>query len=178
MAEQELNYMQDLQIDQAALDLEWVSLPTKIMRYSVAYSQAGFDRDRAKQNLDVVRANLDASIRAELMTAGAKFTEAVVDGRIKTSPTYLEAQDRHMKAEREASMMQQAVYAFQALKTALENLTKLKGMNYYSDAYVPPEMTQSAMEGGRAAQEEALGKAMGEEAPPRPAPLRSPLKRP
>ena len=118
MAEQELNYMKDLEIDQNQLDLEWVALPQKIMRYSAVFSQAGFDRDRAKQGLDVTRANLDASIRTQLISEGAKFTEAVVDGRIRTSPTYLEAQDRYMEAERLVTLYQQAVFAFQALKTA------------------------------------------------------------
>lgn len=68
----ELNYEQDLAINKNRLDEELLDQAQKMFRYSQAHAQAQLNRDRAKQALDVVKANLDSSIRFEASEAERK----------------------------------------------------------------------------------------------------------
>jgi hypothetical protein len=131
------NFEQELAINKNKLDDELLTQAQKMMRYNSAHAQAMYDRDRAKQALDVTKANLDASIRAELTASGAKFTEAVVDGKIRTSSTYIEAQDKYQKAEHEVNLLLGAVMAMNARKGMLESLVKLFLSGYWSEPRVP-----------------------------------------
>jgi len=132
----ELNFERDLYINKDLLDEELVQQPNRMMAYAKQLAQAQLNRDKAKQSLDVTRANLDSSIRAELTAAQAKFTEAVVDGRIRTSPTYIEAQDRYHKAEHDVSLLMGAVSALASRRSMLENLVKLYLSGYWSSPRV------------------------------------------
>ncbi len=132
----DFNYEQDLQINKHALDTELLEQAQKMFRYSSAHAQAMLNRDKAKQALDITKANLDSSIRAELTAAGTKFTEAVVDGRIRTSPTFIEAQERYQKTEHEVQVLLGAVMAMNARRSMLENLVRLFLGQYWSEPRV------------------------------------------
>jgi hypothetical protein len=131
-----MDYSKDLEINKHSLDNELLTQAQKMLRYSSEHAQAMYNRDRAKQSLDIVKANLDASIRAELTSAGAKFTEAVVDGKIRTAPTYIEAQEKYQKAEHEVQVLLGAVMAMNARRSMLENLVKLFLSGYWSEPHV------------------------------------------
>ena len=150
--ETEFNFEADLAIDKHSLDTELLTQAQKMMRYSAAHAQAQFDRDRAKQALDVTKANLDASIRKELTDQQVKFTEAVVDGKIRTAPNFLEEQSKFQDAEYKVNLLMGAVMAMNARKVALENLVRLFLSGYWADPRVQgggtlkAEATQDAME--------------------------------
>jgi hypothetical protein len=133
----EFDYQRDLAISKNHLDKELIAQAQKMMRYSSEHAQAQYDRDRAKQSLDVVKANLDASIRADLTASQVKFTEAVVDGKIRQSPSYLEAQDRYLKTEHQVNLLLGAVMAMNARRGMLESLVKLFLSGYWSEPRVP-----------------------------------------
>lgn len=146
-----LNFEQDLQINKHALDAELLDQAQRMFRYSSAHAQAMLNRDKAKQSLDITKANLDASIRVELTTAGTKFTEAVVDGKIRMSPGYIESQDKYQKAEHEVQLLLGAVMAMNARRSMLENLVKLFLGQYWSEPRLEgrglaPDIAQNATE--------------------------------
>ena len=183
MAEQEINYQADLTIDKHNLDVELMTQAQKMMRYSAEHAQSQYNRDQAKRNLDVVRANEDARIRIELTAAQAKFTEAVVDGKVKTSPAYLEAQDAYMKAEYRVSLLLGAVMAMNARRPMLESLVRM----IMSDWWAEPRVKGGEnMKAGAAmnATEEAISRSnelgtmippdQGSVRPPRPTPRTPP----
>ena len=128
-----MDYQSDLAIQKHSLDAELLDQTQRMFKYSSAHAQAMLNRDKAKQSLDITRANLDASIRGELTTAQVKFTEAVVDGRIRTSPTYIQAQEHYQKAEHEVQLLLGAVIAMNARRSMLENLVKLFLGQYWSE---------------------------------------------
>lgn len=179
----EPNFEADLAIDKNRLDEEWLRIAQDLMRYGVLLGQAIYDHNRAKQSLDVTMANLDASIRNEFNTATppVKFTEAMVDGKIRSAATYIEAQDKLFKASRSMQLHQQAVYAFQAKRAALENLVKLYLNNYWAEPKSP-----MAQEGLDQAYHKAVSDAIPPETlrkppeqAPKPMPKRpQPLRRP
>ena len=136
--EVEFSFETDLRIDKHNLDEELVSQANKMMRYSKAHAQAQFDRDRAKQNLDQCKARLDSEARDELNRIvddkgkTVKYTEAVVDGKVKTHPDYLEAVDRYNKAEYKVNVMFGGVMAMNARRPLLEDLVRLYSQGYWS----------------------------------------------
>lgn len=161
---EKLNYSQDLTIDQHQLELEWLAIAKQIMTYSEAFAQAIYDRNRAKEALDVTKADLDSGIRTAASTAGEKITEAVVSNRMQIMPTHIEALQNLHKADYVVDLLRGAVAAFHSKKSALENLVKLFGMKYYAEPYDPPgtDTKPMAMEQGKRAGVEALKKAMPE----------------
>lgn len=158
-----LDYKKDLTIDQHNLELEWLAIAGQIMAYSEAHVQAQFDRDRAKQRRDVVEAELDLKARTEPcpedLPKSAKTgqpTETAVLNWIHKQPEYQVAQKERQEREYVVNMLQAAVFAFQAKKTALENLVRLFGMKYYAEPYEPPG--SGVREAGKdRAKHEALG---------------------
>jgi len=157
-----LNYQEDLNIDQHQLELEWLSIAKQIMTYSEAFAQAIYDRNRAKESLDATKADLDSGIRMAASTAGEKITEAVVSNRMQVKPTHIEALQNLHKADYVVDLLRGAVAAFQAKKSALENLVRLFGMKYYAEPYDPSGSNTKpiAMEQGKRAGVEALKSVM------------------
>jgi hypothetical protein len=146
-----MEFEKDLTINKHQLDAELLDQAQRMFRYSSAHAQAMLNRDKAKQSLDITKANLDASIRFELTTAGGKFTEAVVDGKIRTSPTYIQAQEQYQKAEHEVQLLLGAVMAMNARRSMLENLVKLFLGQYWSEPRLEgrgmaPEIAQADTE--------------------------------
>lgn len=165
-----LNYARDLEIDQNQLELEWLSIAKQIMAYSEAHVQAQFNRDRAKQRRDVAEAELDRIARSEpipedlpISAKTGQPTETAVLNWVHKQPKYQEAQRERQEAEYVVNMLQAAVFAFQAKKTALENLVRLFGLKYYAEPYEPPgsDIKPQAMERGRLAATEAMRKDPG-----------------
>ena len=152
-----ISYKKELEIDQYALETEWLSIPSQILRYSTLFAQAIFDRDQAKEALEIVRAEMDRIVRMESMERGEKITEALVSSKIQLSPEYIEATKKVHEADYNVNVLRGAVNAFQAKKTALENLVRLFGMKYYSE---PSEgtrgITQIAMDKGREEHDQML----------------------
>jgi len=158
----ELNYKADLEIDQHQLELEWLAIAKQIMAYSEVFAQAIYDRNRAKEALDVTKADLDTGIRQAAAAANEKITEAVVSNRMQTKPTHIEALQNLHKADYVVDLLRGAIAAFQAKKSALENLVRLFGMKYYAEPYEEPgsDTKPIAMEQGKRAGVEALKKEM------------------
>jgi len=129
-----LDYQNDLLINKNKLDEEWIQQPSKMMRYSVELAQAIFNRNRAKENLDVIEASLDSEARKEPTPAGlGKATETAIKNWIKLQDTYREALEAYHDTDLEVNLIQGAVYALQASKSALENLVKLFLSGYWSE---------------------------------------------
>lgn len=158
-----MDYKQDLYIDKNRLDEEWLNQPMLMAKYNTMHAQAMLDRDRAKQALDVLRANLDSSIRASLAAQNAKFTEAVVDGRIKSSQEYIGAQEVLFQADNKVNTVFGAVMAFQARKAALENLVKLWLSSYWASPKAPDVISEQAYDAESARIHSALQEAMPQE---------------
>ena len=59
----EINYLADITIDQNALDLEWLDQPSLAFKYAEHASEMKRIVDVAKEDLDLVCAELDREIR-------------------------------------------------------------------------------------------------------------------
>ena len=138
-----MNYEQDLKIDDSSLDLECLDQPSLFMRYAKHAANARRFLDLAKQNLDVVKAELDKDIRESPDNYGIlKITEGSIQSAILTDKAYTEAYKEFTDAKYEADMAQNAVVAMNQKKDMLEQLIKLQGQSYFAGPKVPRDLSK------------------------------------
>lgn len=140
-----MNYERDMEIDESALDVEWLEQPNLVMRYSRNEAETERRKDLAKESLDLVRAKLDKDIRInpELFGLGdLKITETVVSNAIISHEDYKEAYKEYLDANYEYTLAKNAMKAVVQRKDALENLVRLHGQNYFAGPKVPRDLTK------------------------------------
>lgn len=139
-----MNYQDDLQIDINALHEEWLKQPVLYMKYAELAVQAQKERDKAKENLEVVRATLDRAMRKEPGNYGLdKVTESALSATIVSHPDYLRANDALIEANYKLNLYDAAIKAFEHKKKALENQVQLWTMGYFS---IPKDKSSGGFE--------------------------------
>lgn len=138
-----MNYEKDIEIDGEALDQEWLEQPKLMLRYTRHLADMKKNLDDAKQELDISKAEADKKIRTNPEKYGIeKITEASVANAILNEKGYKAAYTAFLEAKYETDMAQGAVQAFEQRKSALENLVKLYGQNYFAGPKAPLEITR------------------------------------
>ncbi len=132
-----MGYKEDLKIDKYALDEEWLKQPTLFINWAEEFVEAQADRDRKKEQLDLIKAELDNVIRSEPEKFGlAKVTEGAIQNIILTEGSYRDAQDKYLTAIKQAKILDVAKEAFDHKKKALENLTQLFLAGYFANSEI------------------------------------------
>jgi len=148
MGNDQNDYMKELAIDLHRLEEEWAMQPQLYMKYSELAAQAQLDRDKAKERLDVVRAEIDDKIRTEPLVYGApvdksgnpKLTEAWISGTIILQPEYSEQVGKINNLNYEMNILRSAVTSFDHKKKALENEVTLWSGGYWSAPNLPHDI--------------------------------------
>ena len=135
------SYANDISIDKYVLDEEWLKQPTIFMKWVDNYAQAVLERDRIKDRLDVVRAEIDGEIRTN-PPEGGKLTEAAISNIIVQSQRYRTIMDGLIKANYDVNVLSGVKESLNHKKSALENLTKLFLAGYYTSPHVPSGMQE------------------------------------
>lgn len=131
--DQESSKNLDLSIDEHQLEREWVEQPSFYFRYASKAAAARRDLDDAKNEQEVVKAELDQSIRDDPSKFGlSKVTEASIVAVIPTEPKYQAAQKAVTRAKYQVAIYDAVVTALDHRKKALEKLVDLHLSNYYS----------------------------------------------
>jgi exonuclease VII small subunit len=139
----EINYAEDIQIDGEALDLEWLNQSSLMFKYGRHSANMQRKLEEAKQELDIARAEADKEIRNDPEKFGlTKTTDSVVANAILNCGDYQEAYSQYMDAKYEADMARAAVNAFEHRKSALENLVRLYGQQYFAGPSVPYQINR------------------------------------
>jgi hypothetical protein len=137
----EMNYEDDISIDESALDIEWLRQPELMLKYGLEAAKKRKKMDLAKEKLDLVRSQLDKEIRENPEARGlVKTTEAAVQSAILLQPEYQSAGHDYVTAKYEYEIVMVAVKALEAKKAALENLVRLHGQQYFAGPKVPRDL--------------------------------------
>lgn len=140
-----MNYDTDLKIDETALDVECLEQPRLMMRYARHQAQCERDMEKAKERLDIKRAELDVEIRKDPEEYGlVKVTEGAIQSVIIKDSEYKKLNDEYFDAVHENRMAKGAVRSIDARKTMLETLVKLHGQQYFAGPQVPRDLTSEA----------------------------------
>lgn len=137
-----MDYEKDIKIDESNLDLDWLEQPVLMMQYSRRAAAAKIEEDLANENLKVVEAELDKKIREDFADTGVKITEKVVQAAILTHLEHKTATQAVIDARYNTSIAKAAVQAFEHKKSALENLVRLHGQQYFAGPSVPQDLVE------------------------------------
>lgn len=139
-----LDYENDIRIDQDSLDLEWLDQPHLVLVYSKNLAFWKKQVEIAKQEMDLIKAELDKKIREDPFEyeISVKVTESVVLNTIISQPDYKKAYAKYIDAKYEHNIAQAAVDAVEHRKSALENLVRLYGQQYFAGPKVPNDINR------------------------------------
>jgi len=138
-----MNYEEDIRIDESALDVEWLDQSSLMMKYARNAAEARLELDRAKEALELTKAELDREVRSNPEAFGMeKLTESAVQNTIILQEAYIGANDNFIQAKFKADIAQGAVRAFDARKDALENLGRLLGLQYFAGPKMPRDLLE------------------------------------
>ena len=125
------NYEKDLDIDKHSLDLQWVSQPRLYMNYAMKAENADAEYRKAKENLEIVYAQVYQEERSRLEKEG-KVTEALISSAVAVNEKHIKAKKEVESKLYESGIYKAATRAFEQKKKALENLVQLYLAGYWS----------------------------------------------
>lgn len=139
----EFDYEKDLAIDPHQLDEEWLQQPSLYMRYAQESAMAQKIKDKAKERLELIRAQTDKKIRTDPEQYGLKkVTETTVANAILENEEYQQAKNDYDELNYDFNIMQSAVRAFDQRKKALEGIVTLYVGNYFSGPKEPRNLNK------------------------------------
>ena len=140
------DFKENIAIDKYSLDLEFEKHPMLYHEFALDMINAEDERDRAKDQLELFRAELDVAIRHDPKAFHIeKLTEAAIISTILKIEKFKIAQDYFNTCVSSVRILKIAVESINQKKTALENLVKLYLGEYYSKE-VPKEIKESISE--------------------------------
>lgn len=135
-----MGYKDDLAIDKHGLDKEWLKQPLVFAKWAEKSADANRDAKQADEKLKTIRSEIVLSAKEQ----GAK-TQQQIEALYRTNPAYKEAKNNMLQKQHEAEIHQNAVMAFHQKKAALDHLSKLHGMNYFSTPEKPADLDEDAL---------------------------------
>jgi len=131
---------EDLWINKVDLPGEWERQPQLFMYWAEEYAYAILTRDREKDQVELILADLDGAIRADPDAYGLKkVTDASVSAAAKRTQTYIDGQERLHQANLVVNRMAAARSAMDHKRKALDNLTSLALADFYGSNTAPAE---------------------------------------
>lgn len=138
-----MNYEDDIRIDESQLEMEWLEQPTLMFKYAKLVADFRRKFDLAKEELDLVKADLDKEVRTNPDKFGIeKITETVVSNTIIALKKYRDTNEKLLNAKYDLDVAQAAVVSISQRKDALENLVRLHGQQYFAGPKVPHDIAE------------------------------------
>lgn len=152
------NLAQDLKINAHSLHTEWVKQAEIFGKWAVLHVEAIGEKERAKLDIDVFRANKDADIRKSWEALGFDKppTEAAITSHINKLPEYSKKMNNLFEITRRVNLFSAARDALEHKKRALEGLEKLHLQGYYSPLTTSADGTEIIRQQANATGNKAL----------------------
>ena len=138
-----MDYEKDISIDESGLDIEWLDQPSLMFKYAKNAAQMKKELDQAAERINVIKAEIDFKVRKDPDKFGvAKITNDAIFAVVQKQEAYEEAVEEHLEAKYEYDIAKAAVSAVDQRKSALENLVKLHGQQYFAGPSVPRDISK------------------------------------
>jgi len=148
-----MDYAKLLKIDRNALDDALVRQPSLFLSVSQGYVEAVSERDEAKEDIAVTKAEVSLDVRTKLDAEGSKSTEAIVTAMVEIDKRYRTVMKIYLEAKKEADRLLAMKEAFQQRAYVLKDLATLYVAGYYGDSVVrgsaPQEVRNQAYQTNR-----------------------------
>lgn len=137
----------ELDIDQYALDEDWVNQPKLYRKYATELADAKDEYERARDNTKVVEAECYLDVSENFESHGLdKRTETGIKSVIPLHEDYREAIDKELKAKHKMEVLNGVVMSLSHRKTALEKLVDLRLADYFAEPKARTKSTRQIMD--------------------------------
>jgi len=138
-----MNYEEDIQIDETALDVEWLEQASLAMKYGRHYAECRRRFTEAEEKVKVVRAELIKRANSDPVRFCKKEKPNVADieAYYRKHTKHITAKEEWMEAMYELNMAEVAKNEISfTRKVALENLVKLYIAQYFAGPNIPRDL--------------------------------------
>ncbi len=132
----ESKLQEDLFVNRSDLNSEFVRHPERFAFYATCYEIAAAKENNYKVNLERLYAIIDHEKRGELMLAGVKTTEKMVENSVITDERYTALQDDYLQAQKDAAICKAAMHAMQHRKDMLVQLGSAARAEFNADVSI------------------------------------------
>lgn len=141
------DWKEEIQIDPERLDQEWVRQASLFGKYCSLLAEANKNLDFLKEELNI----LDAEIKIDIVKNPehyelSKVTEGTIQAVIIQKPEHKRLVNKIAETKYEADILLAAVRSLDHKKSALENLVRLHGQNYFAGPEVPHHLKKEWIE--------------------------------
>ena len=160
-----MDYENDMRIDEASLDLEWLEQGALAHKYGEHWADCVRALTLAEEKVKLVRSELikKAHENAEEifdLAEGKSPTGPMVESYYRNHKRHKEAKDEWIQAQYEANVAETAKFEVsRTRKSALENLVQLHGQNYFAGPRMPKNLMEKRKE--REANQRQINKDIG-----------------
>lgn len=140
-----MDYKTDVIIDESALDVEWINQPKLAIKYGIVWAELKRDLEYLEENLKVKTAELVDAVNsdpAKYLGEGVKPTLGNIDSFVIQDDRIKILKKKIIESRFEVEMANIAKNEICfSRKTALENLVRLHGQNYFSSPSAPRDLS-------------------------------------
>lgn len=138
------DYYKDSTVDPNNFEEQCMEQGSIFMYYGEAHADAIELRDKGKQRVELVTAELDDAIRTTWTKKykDLKMTEAGIKSKILQDPLYKKTLYHLNKATHDVNVLASAMKAMEHKKKSLENLVSLKIGGFFSEPRIKKELEQ------------------------------------
>ena len=129
-------YKRDLKIDEHNIDDALLRQPQLYYEYSKEAALAKNNSDDAKDNIDIVKAEVEAEIR----DSEEYHTEGAIKSAVERHRKVRVAKKKHAKLRRISSLLSKAEKAFEQRKSMLQTIVYYRVNNMNSNVKVPQQI--------------------------------------
>ena len=142
----EINYLDDMYIDESALDVEWLNQPPLALKYGAYFSVAKRDLAKAEEKIKIVRSELVKNATEDPdkhLGQGIKPTSPIVEAFYRNHEKHKKAKKKVIRLQYECDIAEIAKNEMSfTRKATLENLVILHGQQYFAGPQVPRNLTK------------------------------------
>lgn len=140
----ELNYEQDIKIDENSLDVEWLEHSKIAIKYAQLSAEKRKQAKHAEEKTKTIRSELinEANADPDNTIGKSKPNAGDLEAYYRTHPRYKEAKEEEIEAQHEADMAELAQKEISyGRRKALENLVTLHGQMYFAGPSAPRDLS-------------------------------------
>ena len=139
-----MDYEIDIQIDETALDIEWLEQPGLAMKYGIHFAECKRKVAAAEEAIKVLRSDLirKANEDPERYCNKEKPNAADIEAFYRNRKSHKLAKEKLIQLQYELDIAEVAKNEISySRKAALEHLVKLHGQQYFAGPKMPRELT-------------------------------------
>ena len=156
-----MNYEKDIKIDPDSLDVEWLGQALLAMKYGRNYAESKKELANAVESIKVVRSELikEANENPEGCCDKERPNAGDIEAYYRNHRRHKDAKEKIINLQYEMDMAEIAKNEVSfTRKTALENLVKLHGQQYFAGPKVPRDLSWEVKERQKRSDKGVAGK--------------------